>query len=288
MKEDKKISFQDTVEGQSKSLEAKEKEKLVNTTKIAKDDMFLQSIEEEQNFYSFEEDGECHKAKYDDYESDEDKYEILQQIELIDLVLDKGRVSHGGEFGNEVSIQSSDFVSKQREVKTESSMHLVNVYSELEEEGQFIEIVGAKDINKYDQLLRVVSQGQARENTSLQLYVVLASIQRRVSKYVATSRDIEGNLFSNSEFVDSSKSFVTLTQERVQQQQQSSLDREIDSMRKLMLKKYKRRGYMKRRQTVSCMDGWTVEKVEGKLNGVLQTKVWKVGAAKEDNQMYGQ
>ena len=36
------------------------------------------------------------------------------------------------------------------------------------------------------------------------------------------------------------------------------------------------------------MDGWTVAKVKGKLNGVLQTKVWKPGAVKEDNQMYGQ
>ena len=70
MKEDKKISFQDTVEGQSKSLEAKKKEQLVNTAEIEKDDMFLQSIEEDQNFYSFQEDGECHKAKCDDYEFD--------------------------------------------------------------------------------------------------------------------------------------------------------------------------------------------------------------------------
>ena len=36
------------------------------------------------------------------------------------------------------------------------------------------------------------------------------------------------------------------------------------------------------------MDGWTVAKVKGKLNGVLQTKVWKLEATKEDNQMYGQ
>ena len=36
------------------------------------------------------------------------------------------------------------------------------------------------------------------------------------------------------------------------------------------------------------MDGWTVAKVKGKSNGVLQTKVWKPGAVKEDNQMYGQ
>ena len=193
MKEDRKISFQDAVEGQSKNLEAKEKEQLVNTVEIEKDNMFLQSIEEDQNFY-FEEDGKCHKAKYDGYESDEDKYEIFQKIELIDLVLDKGRVSHGGEFGNEVSIKSSDFVSKQREVKTESSMHLVNVYSEIEEEGQSIKIVAVEDSHEDDQLLRVVSQGQARANTSLQLYVVLASIQRRVSKYVVASRELEVNL----------------------------------------------------------------------------------------------
>ena len=45
---------------------------------------------------------------------------------------------------------------------------------------------------------------------------------------------------------------------------------------------------MKRRQTISCMDGWTIAKVKGKLNGVLQTKVLKPGAAKEDNQMYRQ
>ena len=79
--------------------------------------MFLQSIEEEHKSY-FEEDGECNKTKYDEYESDEDKYEIVQQIKLIDLVLDKRRVSSGREFGNEVSTQSLDFVSKQREVKT--------------------------------------------------------------------------------------------------------------------------------------------------------------------------
>ena len=36
------------------------------------------------------------------------------------------------------------------------------------------------------------------------------------------------------------------------------------------------------------MDDWTKAKVKGKLNGVLQTKVWKLGATKEDNQMYGQ
>jgi len=65
------------------------------------------------------------------------------------------------------------------------------------------------------------------------------------------------------------KSFVTLTHESVQQQQQSSLDKEIDSLMKHMLKKYKRRSYAKRRQTVSCMNGWTVAKFEGKLNGVL-------------------
>ena len=207
---------------------------------------------------------------------------------MIDLVLDKGSVSYGGKFGNEVSIQSSDFESKKREVKIESSMHSVNVYSELEEEGQSMKIVVAEDSHEDDQLLRVVSQDQARANTSLQLYVVLASIRRRVSKYVATSRDLEGNLLSNSEFVDSSKSFVTLTQERVQHQQQSSVDREIDSLMEFLLKKYKRRRYMKRRQTVSCMDGWTIAKVKGKLNGILETKVWKPGVAKEDNRMYGQ
>ena len=40
--------------------------------------MFLQSMEEGQNLCFVEEDGECHEAKYDDYEFDEDKYEILQ------------------------------------------------------------------------------------------------------------------------------------------------------------------------------------------------------------------
>ena len=72
MKEDRKMSFQGTVEGQSKSLEAKEKYQLVNTVEKGKDDMFLQSIEEEQNFNSFEKDGEGHKAK-----NDEDEYEML-------------------------------------------------------------------------------------------------------------------------------------------------------------------------------------------------------------------
>ena len=176
MKEDRKMSFQGTVEGQSKSLEAKEKYQLVNTVEKGKDDMFLQSIEEEQNFYSFAEDGEYHKVRYDEYEFDEDKYEILQQIKLIDLVLDKGRVSYGGTFGNEVSTESLDFVSKQREVKTKSSMHSINVYNELEEEGKSVKIVVVEDSHEDEQLLRVVSQGKARANTSLQLYVVLASI----------------------------------------------------------------------------------------------------------------
>ena len=45
---------------------------------------------------------------------------------------------------------------------------------------------------------------------------------------------------------------------------------------------------MRRRQTVSCIDGCTKAKLKGKLNGVLQTKVWKPGVAKEDNQMYEQ
>ena len=104
---------------------------MLNTTVKGEDDMFLQSIEEEQNFYSFEEDGECHKAKYDDDEFDGDKYEMLQQTELINLVLNKGIVqeesclgklkemivSHGGEYGNEVSLQCSNPVSKQRGVK---------------------------------------------------------------------------------------------------------------------------------------------------------------------------
>ena len=36
------------------------------------------------------------------------------------------------------------------------------------------------------------------------------------------------------------------------------------------------------------MDVCIIAKVKGKSNGVLQTKVWKPGAAKEDNQMYGQ
>ena len=40
---------------------------------------------------------------------------------------------------------------------------------------------------------------------------------------------------------NNSKSFVTLTHESIQQQQQSSMDREIDSMMELLLKKYKRR-----------------------------------------------
>ena len=83
--------------------------------------------------------------------------------------------------------------------------------------------------------------------------------------------------------MDNSKSFVTLTQERVQHQQQSSVDREIDSLMEFLLKKYKRRSYMRRRQTISCMDGWTITKVKGKSNGVLQTQVWKPRAVKEDN-----
>ena len=97
-------------------------------------------------------------------------------------------MSYDGEFGNEVSTQSSDIVSKQREVKTENSMHLVNVYSEIEEEGHFLKIVGVEDSLEDEQLLRVVSQVEERADTSLQLYVMLTSIQRRVSKYVATSR----------------------------------------------------------------------------------------------------
>lgn len=66
------------------------------------------------------------------------------------------------------------------------------------------------------------------------------------------------------------------------------MDREIDSLMKLMLKKYKRRSCMKRRQSANCMNGWNVEKVERKLNGVLQTKIWKPGVAKEGNKVYEQ
>ena len=36
------------------------------------------------------------------------------------------------------------------------------------------------------------------------------------------------------------------------------------------------------------MNGQTVTKVEGKLNGILQTKIWKPGAAKEGSHVYGQ
>ena len=60
-------------------------------------------------------------------------------------------------------------------------MHSVNAYSELEEEGQSMKIVVAEDSHEDEQLLRVVSHGKARANTSLQLYVVLASIRRGVS-----------------------------------------------------------------------------------------------------------
>ena len=72
VKEGRKVSFQDIVEGQSKSLGAEEKEQLLNIVVKGEDDMFLQSIEEEQNFNSFEKDGEGHKAK-----NDEDEYEML-------------------------------------------------------------------------------------------------------------------------------------------------------------------------------------------------------------------
>ena len=45
---------------------------------------------------------------------------------------------------------------------------------------------------------------------------------------------------------------------------------------------------MKRRQTDNRMNGQTIPKVKGKLNGVLQTKIWKPGAAKEGSHAYGQ
>ena len=109
-----------------------------------------------------------------------------------------------------------------------------------------------------------------------------------MSEYVVANRELEGNLHYKFEIADNSKSFVTLTQERVQQQRQSNMDREIDSLIKLMWKKYKRRSYMKRRQIISCMNGWTIAKVGGNLNGVLQTKIWKPRVEKEGNQVYEQ
>ena len=42
------------------------------------DDIFLQSMGEGQNLCFVEEDGGCHEVKYDDYETDEGKYESLQ------------------------------------------------------------------------------------------------------------------------------------------------------------------------------------------------------------------
>ena len=44
VKEDRKVSFQDTKEGQSKSLGAKEEEQLLNTIVRGEDDILLQSI----------------------------------------------------------------------------------------------------------------------------------------------------------------------------------------------------------------------------------------------------
>ena len=44
VKEDRKVSFQDTEEGQSKSLGAKEEEQLLNTIVRGEDDILLQSI----------------------------------------------------------------------------------------------------------------------------------------------------------------------------------------------------------------------------------------------------
>ena len=167
--------------------------------------------------YFVKEDGECHKARYDDdYESDEEKHEMLQQTELINLVLDKDRVqegsclgkpkertmSRGEESRNEVSLQCSYYVSKQRGVKTESSMHLVNVYSKIEEELQSLNIVVAADGHEDELLLRVVSQVEERMDTSLQHFVMLASIQRRVSKYVDAKRGLKGNLLFEREFAD--------------------------------------------------------------------------------------
>ena len=60
----------------------------------------------------------------------------------------------------------------------------------------------AEDSHEDEQLLRVVSQVKEGVDTSLQHYVMLASIQRRVSKYVAASRELEGNLLFKSEFAD--------------------------------------------------------------------------------------
>ena len=55
-------------------------------------------------------------------------------------------------------------------------MHLVNVYSEIEEEGQYLKIIGVEDNLEDEQLLRVVSKDKERADTSLQHYVMLASI----------------------------------------------------------------------------------------------------------------
>ena len=52
-----------------------------------------------------------------------------------------------------------------------------------------------------------------------------------------------------------------------------------------MRKKHKERGCVTRRKTSSWMKGWTVKNIEGKLNRVLQMKIWKLGEARKDNRV---
>lgn len=76
-------------------------------------------------------------------------------------------MSHCGESRNEGSLQCSDPVIKQIGVKTESNMHLVNVYIEIEEQGQSLKIVVAEDSHEDEQLMRVVSQVEEGKDASI-------------------------------------------------------------------------------------------------------------------------
>ena len=162
------------------------------------------------------------------------------------------------------------------------------------QQGSVVEVIGFKDTengkewNCSQQLERYVGKGREDLNQCRMegVYDSTNYVMRRQGVRYPSILDIFVTCATEEE--TNSKSFVALTHESVQQQHQSSLDREIDSLMELLLKKYNRRRYMRRRQAINGMGGWTEAKVKGKLNDVLQTRVWKLGATKEDNQRYEQ
>ena len=159
-------------EGQSKGFGAKEKEQILCAAIKEEDDIFLQSMGEGQNLCFVEEDGGCHEVIYDDYETHEGKYELLQHTKLINLLFDKDDVQkrsclggykemtvcHMGRSGKKASPHGSKPAKEQREVKIENGVHLANAYSGIKEKGQSLKTIVVEDRQEDEQLLRVVSQ----------------------------------------------------------------------------------------------------------------------------------